>query len=306
MPHIDVISGFLGSGKTTFLRRLAVQVYAGQRIAVVENDFGDVSIDADRLCAQGLLVSELTSGCVCCSLTARLQSMMAEILRTFSPDRILLEPSGVARLSDVLRAVDRVCRDTSLQKGAVCTLAAPLPRREYARQFLNVYKNQLQSASLILPTRLEFLPPDQREHFLESLREAAPDAFLLERDWRDLSDEELARLLCHSPSPVPTQTRGYVRMPAPQADTFTSVFAGACVACRLKMILEELLSVPEQYGYVLRAKGALQSETGPLQVDCTPDGCSILPCAAADNRLVFIGSDMRRAVIRRAIQGSFQ
>lgn len=306
MPYIDIISGFLGSGKTTFLRQLAGRVYTGQRIAVIENDFGDVSIDAERLGSEGLLVSELTAGCVCCSLTARFQGVTGEILRTFSPDRILLEPSGVARLSDILRAVDSICRDTPLQKGIVCTLAAPLPRREYARQFLNVYKNQLQSASVILPTRLELLAAEQRGSFLEFLRETAPNAFLLDRDWRSLSDTELARLVQHSPPPAQPQVRGFLRVPAPEADTFTGIFAGNCVPAKLKITLEELSSIPERYGCVLRVKGALQSTDGPLQVDCTPGGCFLQPCADADNRLVFIGSGMQRTAIRRAVQGTFK
>ena len=306
MPYIDIISGFLGSGKTTFLRQLAGRVYAGQRIAVIENDFGDVSIDAERLGAEGLLVSELTAGCVCCSLTARLQGMMGEILRTFSPYRILLEPSGVARLSDVLRAVDSVCRDTPLRKGMVCTLAAPLPRREYARQFLSVYKNQLQSASLILPTRMELLAAEQRESFLDFLRETAPGTFLLERDWRSLSDTELAQLVQQPPAPVQTQARSFIRVPASEADSFTSVFAGTCAPARLKAALKELGGAPERYGCVLRVKGALQSVDGPLQVDYTPGGCFLQLCAKADNRLVFIGSGMQRAAIRRALQSTFE
>lgn len=306
MPYIDIISGFLGSGKTTFLKQLAARVYAGQRIAVIENDFGDVSVDAERLGAEGILVSELTAGCVCCSLTARLQGMLDEILRTFSPDRILLEPSGVARLSDVLRAVDSVCRDTSLQKGIICTLAAPLPRREYARQFLNVYKNQLQSTPLILPTRLEFLPSESRENFLNFLRETAPEAFILDRDWRRLSDSELAQLAQYSRPVAQLRIHNCIRIPPPEADTFTSVFAGTCISESLKSALEKLSSAPEQYGCILRIKGAVQSQSTPLQVDCTPGGCFLQPCSKADNRLVFIGSGMRRVDIRRMVQSTFE
>ena len=187
MTKIDIFSGFLGAGKTTLIKKLIAEAYQGEKIVLIENEFGEISIDGGFLKDSGVQVSEMSSGCICCSLVGDFNKALKEVHEKFQPDRILIEPSGVGKLSDVIVAVQNTVADIpDMKLNSFVTVADATKVKVYMKNFGEFYNNQIESAGAIILSRTQKLTQEKLEAAAAMLREKNPDAAILTTPWDQL------------------------------------------------------------------------------------------------------------------------
>lgn len=188
MTKIDIISGFLGAGKTTLIKKLIAEAYPGEQLVLIENEFGEISIDGGFLKNAGVQISEMSSGCICCSLVGDFNQALKDVQAKFKPDRILIEPSGVGKLSDVIVAVENTAREVpELCLGSFVTVADAAKVKVYMKNFGEFYNNQIEAAGTIILSRTQNVSPERLEAAVALLREKNPDAAILTTPWDQLS-----------------------------------------------------------------------------------------------------------------------
>ncbi|MBR3554602.1 MAG: GTP-binding protein, partial [Oscillospiraceae bacterium] len=195
MTVIDIFSGFLGAGKTTLIKKLIAEAFRGQKLVLIENEFGEIGIDGAFLREAGgqaadLEITEMNSGCICCSLVGDFASALDLALDRFHPDRVLIEPSGVGKLSDVAAAVAGLKR-ADVRPGACITVADALRCRMYAKNFGEFYTDQIASADLVVLSRTQGLSEEKLETAIHILREIKPELSLVTTPWDALSGEQI-------------------------------------------------------------------------------------------------------------------
>ena len=184
MTKIDIISGFLGAGKTTLIKKLLAEAFPGEKLVLIENEFGEISIDGGFLKESGVQISEMSSGCICCSLVGDFNKALKEVEAQFHPDRILIEPSGVGKLSDVIVAVENTVADVPEMKlNSFVTVADATKVKVYMKNFGEFYNNQIESAGTIVLSRTQKLTQEKLEAAVALLREKNPDAAILTTPW---------------------------------------------------------------------------------------------------------------------------
>ena len=187
MTKIDIISGFLGAGKTTLIKKLLAEAYRGEKLVLIENEFGEISIDGGFLKDSGVQISEMSSGCICCSLVGDFNQALKDVAERFHPDRILIEPSGVGKLSDVIVAVENTAAETpGLKLNSFVTVADASKVKTYMKNFGEFYNNQIESAGTIILSRTQKLSREKLEAAAAMLREKNPDAAILTTPWDQL------------------------------------------------------------------------------------------------------------------------
>ena len=187
MTKIDIISGFLGAGKTTLIKKLLAEAFPGEKLVLIENEFGEISIDGGFLKKSGVQISEMSSGCICCSLVGDFNKALKEVQAQFHPDRILIEPSGVGKLSDVTVAVENTVADVpDMKLNSFVTVADATKVKVYMKNFGEFYNNQIESAGTIILSRTQKLTQEKLEAAVALLREKNPDAAILTTPWDDL------------------------------------------------------------------------------------------------------------------------
>ena len=187
MTKIDIISGFLGAGKTTLIKKLLAEAFPGEKLVLIENEFGEISIDGGFLKDSGVQISEMSSGCICCSLVGDFNKALKEVQAQFHPDRILIEPSGVGKLSDVIVAVENTVADVpDMKLNSFVTVADATKVKVYMKNFGEFYNNQIESAGTIILSRTQKLTQEKLEAAVALLREKNPDAAILTTPWDDL------------------------------------------------------------------------------------------------------------------------
>ena len=187
MTKIDIISGFLGAGKTTLIKKLLAEAYQGEQLVLIENEFGEISIDGGFLKESGVQISEMSSGCICCSLVGDFNQALKDVKARFQPDRILIEPSGVGKLSDVIVAVENTAAETGDMKlNSFVTVADAGKVRVYMKNFGEFYNNQIESAGAIVLSRTQKLSQEKLEAAAALLREKNPGAAILTTPWDQL------------------------------------------------------------------------------------------------------------------------
>ena len=184
MTKIDIISGFLGAGKTTLIKKLLAEAFPGGKLVLIENEFGEIGIDGGFLKASGVQISEMSSGCICCSLVGDFNKALKEVQAQFHPDRILIEPSGVGKLSDVIVAVENTVADVpDMKLNSFVTVADATKVKVYMKNFGEFYNNQIESAGTIILSRTQKLTQEKLEAAVALLREKNPDAAILTTPW---------------------------------------------------------------------------------------------------------------------------
>ena len=187
MTKIDIISGFSGAGKTTLIKKLLAEAFPGEKLVLIENEFGEISIDGGFLKESGVQISEMSSGCICCSLVGDFNKALKEVQAQFHPDRILIEPSGVGKLSDVIVAVENTVADVpDMKLNSFVTVADATKVKVYMKNFGEFYNNQIESAGTIILSRTQKLTQEKLEAAVALLREKNPDAAILTTPWDDL------------------------------------------------------------------------------------------------------------------------
>ena len=177
MTKIDIISGFLGAGKTTLIKKLLAEAFPGEKLVLIENEFGEISIDGGFLKDSGAEISEMSSGCICCSLVGDFNKALKDVAAQFRPDRILIEPSGVGKLSDVIVAVKNTAAETEdMELNSFVTVADATKVKVYMKNFGEFYNNQIESAGTIILSRTQKLSQEKLEVAVKLLREKNPEA----------------------------------------------------------------------------------------------------------------------------------
>ena len=190
MTKIDIYSGFLGAGKTTLIKKMIKEAYHGQKIVLIENEFGEIGIDGGFLQEAGIQITEMNSGCICCSLVGDFGRALHKVIDEYHPDRILIEPSGVGKLSDVIGAVRKVTSD-DVQLGNFVTVADATKCKMYMKNFGEFYNNQIESAGTIILSRTQKLTQEKLEAAVALLREKNPNAAILTTPWDELDGKTI-------------------------------------------------------------------------------------------------------------------
>ena len=187
MTKIDIVSGFLGAGKTTLIKKLLAEAFPGEKLVLIENEFGEISIDGGFLKDSGVQISEMSSGCICCSLVGDFNKALKDVHEQFHPDRILIEPSGVGKLSDVIVAVENTVKDVpDMKLNSFVTVADATKVKVYMKNFGEFYNNQIESAGTIILSRTQRLSQEKLEAAVALLREKNPNAAILTTPWDQL------------------------------------------------------------------------------------------------------------------------
>ena len=190
MTKIDIFSGFLGAGKTTLIKKLIAEAYQGEKIVLIENEFGEIAIDGGFLQDSGVEINEMNSGCICCSLVGDFAEALKKVLDQFQPDRILIEPSGVGKLSDVIRAVQGVQSD-ALALNGFTTIVDATKCKMYMKNFGEFFNNQVEHASSIILSRTGGMREDKLAACVALLREKNPDATIVTTPWDEISGAQI-------------------------------------------------------------------------------------------------------------------
>ena len=191
MAKIDIISGFLGAGKTTLIKKLLSEALKGQQVVLIENEFGEIGIDGGFLKDAGVNITEMNSGCICCSLVGDFGTALKDVITKFNPDRIIIEPSGVGKLSDVIKAVQGVAEDAPIELNSLVTVADANKCKMYMKNFGEFYNNQVESAHTIVLSRTQNMKQDNLEACVAMIREHNKDAAVITTPWDELTGEQL-------------------------------------------------------------------------------------------------------------------
>ena len=277
MTKIDIVSGFLGAGKTTLIKKLLAEAYKGEKLVLIENEFGEINIDGGFLKESGIQISEMSAGCICCSLVGDFNKALKDVEAQFHPDRILIEPSGVGKLSDVIVAVENTVKDVPEMKlNSFVTVADATKVKVYMKNFGEFYNNQIEAAGTIILSRTQKLSQEKLEAAAAMLREKNPDAAILTTPWDELdgktilsaiekvslSDELLEKM--RREHEIEEAEHEHEHHHHHADEVFTSwgketphKFTKAKIEDVLKTLCET-----DDYGTILRAKGMVEDENG--------------------------------------------
>ncbi len=332
MTKIDIFSGFLGAGKTTLIRKLIAEAYIGEKLVLVENEFGEIGIDGGFMKDAGIQITEMNSGCICCSLVGDFTKALNQVLEEFAPDRILIEPSGVGKLSDVIHAVESVERQGVILSGATTVVNAEKCRM-YMRNFGEFFNNQVEYAGTIVLSRTQNLSEEKLANCVAMLREHNAEAVIITTPWEELDGKIIAEAItqqrnldadihalrqeqhaqlhgencscgCHDHEHAHEHDHDHEHHHEHAHehehhhadDIFNSWGAETTHVYKeeeLQSALEKL-SESTVYGVVLRAKGIVDGANGWLHFDYVPGEINIRPGAAdVTGRLCVIGAALQ-------------
>ena len=262
MTKIDIFSGFLGAGKTTLIKKLIAEAYSGEKLVLIENEFGEINIDGGFLKESGIEISEMSAGCICCSLVGDFNKALKEVVAQFHPDRILIEPSGVGKLSDVIVAVERTVDECpgELKLNSYVTVADASKVKVYMKNFGEFYNNQIEAAGTIILSRTQKLSQEKLEAAAAMLREKNPDEHEHHHHHHDGEECDDPECECHHHHHH-------------HADDVFSSWGKETPKKFSKEALEDMLHKLDSgdYGHILRAKGIVNGEDGWLEFDYVPE-----------------------------------
>ena len=195
MTKVDIYSGFLGAGKTTLIKKLVKEVFAGKKIVLIENEFGEIGIDGGFLKDAGINITEMNSGCICCSLVGDFGKALKKVADEYHPDRIIIEPSGVGKLSDVRAAVENVADEADLVVNALVTVADASKIKMYMKNFGEFYNNQIENAGAVILSRTQKLSEEKQLQAAELIREKNPNAVVITTPWDELTGEQIIKAI---------------------------------------------------------------------------------------------------------------
>lgn len=319
MTKIDIFSGFLGSGKTTLIKKLVAESFQGEKVVLIENEFGEINIDSGFLKDSGIEITEMSSGCICCTLVGDFGDSLRKVISQFSPDRVLIEPSGVGKLSDVIRAVQNVSADLDVELSSFVTVADAKKCKMYIKNFGEFYLDQIEHAKAIILSRTQELSQEKLESAVSLLREHNAEAKILTTPWDDLSGEQILEAMEGNKSLADKMLEELAHEPVHEhhhhhehdhdccghdhhhdhdAD---EVFTSWGAETPKKFTAEGITEILDEldfgmYGAVLRAKGIVQSTDGEwLHFDYVPGESEIRTGAASyTGQICVIGAELKK------------
>lgn len=289
MTKIDIISGFLGAGKTTLIKKLIKEGFKDEKLVLIENEFGEVGIDSGFLKEGGIEITEMNSGCICCSLVGDFGTALKEVLESYKPDRVIIEPSGVGKLSDVIKAVQNVDQEVEVKLNGKTAVVDALKCKMYMKNFGEFFNNQIENASCIILSRTQKVSEEKLEECVAMIRKHNEKAAIVTTPWEMIGGEKLLEAmegsvsleveLMQEEAVCPTccghhhhedhhheghghECCGHDHHHADEV--FTSWGIETPHKFKKEAIKEvlEILAHTEEYGVILRAKGILQNEVG--------------------------------------------
>jgi G3E family GTPase len=314
---VDIISGFLGSGKTTLIKKLMAEKLHDEKLVIIENEFGEIGIDGSILKESGIEVKEINSGCICCTLVGDFGKSIEEVLHKYKPDRIIIEPSGVGKLSDILKACDSLSSKDLLTINMVITVVDILKYKMYILNFGEFYENQIKHAKTIILSRSQKAEADKLVKFTGEIGKLNPKANIITTPWEELNAGQIISAAEQNGSAALEQQIKKVVLKKhvhPEgckcgckgtqhthhnADEFFEVWGAETPktydAATLRKILENLGSTG-RYGNILRAKGIIQSDRSNwVQFDYVPGEFEIKDSGADyTGRLCVIGRELNK------------
>ena len=195
MTKVDIISGFLGAGKTTFIKKLIDEVFTGEKLVLIENEFGEIGIDGGFLKDAGIEITEMNSGCICCTLVGDFSKALQQVLEQYHPDRVIIEPSGVGKLSDVAKAVEGVKAEADIEISGRITVVDGKKAKMYMKNFGEFFKDQVASATTLVLSRTQMMTDEKIEECVHLLREENKEAAVITTPWDELGKEAILRAL---------------------------------------------------------------------------------------------------------------
>lgn len=337
MIPVDVYSGFLGAGKTTLIKKMIAEAYAGEKVVLIENEFGEISIDGGFLKEAGVEITEMNSGCICCSLVGDFGESLRKVVADYNPDRIIIEPSGVGKLSDVIKAVEGVAEDTPIILNSYTAVVDVKKYAKYIKLFGEFFIDQIQSAGLVVLSRTKDISEDELEKCTDALNEINPNALIITTDWNEINGKQILDVMesgfdldyedeyfddihyedeeeccCghhhddnhehhHHHDHDEECCCGHHHHHADEV--FSSIGIETVRRFEEKETNEILAALAdnEKYGTVLRAKGIVPSENGKwIHFDYVPDEYEVrFGCADVTGHIVVIGTDLNREAIEK-------
>ena len=298
MTKIDIFSGFLGAGKTTLIKKLIQEAYAGEKLVLIENEFGDIGIDGGFLQDAGINITEMNSGCICCSLVGDFSKALRQVEEEYSPDRIVIEPSGVGKLSDVIKAVENAALPNA-ELNAFCTVVDAAKCKMYMKNFGEFFLDQVGNASCVVLSHTDNLSDEKLAACVASLKEVNPHATFVTASWNELGGKEILAAMERKNSlsaeleKLHAETHHNHEHGHHHAD---DVFTSWGVETTRSFTEDELkealkaLTDEETYGVILRAKGIVKGEDGWWHFDYVPGEPDLRKgCASVTGRLCVIG-----------------
>ncbi len=195
MTKVDIISGFLGAGKTTFIKQLIEKVFTGEKLVLIENEFGEIGIDGGFLKDAGIEITEMNSGCICCTLVGDFSKALQKVLEEYQPDRVLIEPSGVGKLSDIVKAIEAVKKEAEIEISGRIAVVDGKKARLYLKNFGEFFEDQVRHASTIVISRTQMMTDEKIEECVRMLRKENKDAAIISTPWEQLGREAILRAL---------------------------------------------------------------------------------------------------------------
>lgn len=195
MTKVDIISGFLGAGKTTFIKELISKVYSGEKMVLIENEFGEIGVDSRFMQDAGIEVTEMNSGCICCTLVGDFARALKQVVDTYHPDRIIIEPSGVGKLSDVAKAVSDMQKEAQIEVDSLITVVDGKKAKMYMKNFGEFFDNQIEYANTIVLSRTQMMDEAKLKECIELLREKNEEAAIVTTEWDKLSGDMIKAAL---------------------------------------------------------------------------------------------------------------
>ena len=316
MVKIDIISGFLGAGKTTLIKKLLKEAFKGEQVVLIENEFGEIGIDGGFLKDAGIEIREMNSGCICCSLVGDFGASLKEVVEKYNPDRILIEPSGVGKLSDVIKAVQGVEEDVDIQLNSYTTVVDAKKCKMYMRNFGEFFDNQVQYAGAIIMSRTDIVDEKKAMESMELLRSINGKAAIITTPIEKLDGKKILEVMEHPVSLADELMKEehehhhhhdhdgecscghHHDHHHHHADEVFTSWGRETIKKFTREGLEKILqnlSESEEYGVILRAKGMLPTENGTwIYFDMVPEETEIREGSPEyTGRLCVIGSKLK-------------
>ena len=335
MTKVDIISGFLGAGKTTFIKELISKVYGGEKMVLIENEFGEIGVDSRFMQDAGIEVTEMNSGCICCTLVGDFARALKQVVDTYHPDRIIIEPSGVGKLSDVAKAVSDMQKEAQIEVDSLITVVDGKKAKMYMKNFGEFFDNQIEYANTIVLSRTQMMDEAKLKECIELLREKNEEAAIVTTEWDKLSGDmikaaleqghdlkkEMMELIAHMhhehhdhehhhdhgadctcgchDHDHEEHHHDHEHEHHHHADEVFTSWGIETVHKFSRAELEDLLkllSMTQDFGTVLRAKGIVQTEEGGwLEFDMVPEETEIRDCKPDYiGRICVIGTELKK------------
>lgn len=327
MIKVDIFSGFLGAGKTTLIKKLVEEAYKGEKVVLIENEFGEIGIDGGFLKEAGIEINEMNSGCICCSLVGDFGEALKKVITEYNPERILIEPSGVGKLSDIISAVRNLNLD-DVELSAFTTVVDAKKAKIYMKNFGEFFNNQIENASSIILSHTSKLSEEKLEAVVELIKEHNPEAVLITTDWDKLDGKQILAAM-ERKSTIEEEIHHMEHEHHHYHDhdhecgcgcghdhhdhdhhhadeVFESIGIETTKKYTVEAIKEalEALEDDHEYGFVLRAKGIVEAEDGSwIHFDYVPGEPDVRSGSAeVTGRLCIIGSDMKSDKVKSLFQ----